>query len=409
MKVLLVNLFLYRKGGSETVFFNTADLLRAAGHEVVLFGLEDPANEDYPAPVYTCRGWHGLAGKVRKAKDYFCNREAARLMDEVLTKERPDIVHMHLFWGGITASVIEVIHRHGIPVVYTAHDYRMVCPAYTFRDGKGEVCERCRGGRFTECFRNRCSKGNPIHSLLMAEEMKYRNKRWHPARELDGIIYVSRFAKQKHEDTDPLFREVRSTVLYNCTALAARYPDLPEDGGYYLYYGRLSHEKGIQTLTDAVSNLPGVKLKVVGTGPLEESLKANCKRSDIEFLGYKSGDELYGLVRAARFVCVPSEWYENNPMTIVEAYSLGVPVIGARIGGIPEIVEEGRTGFLFRSVSIESLSAVIREAGEVSGAARSAMAQNARAFSRQHFNPDDYAGRLLSFYRDVINHYQANH
>ena len=114
-------------------------------------------------------------------------------------------------------------------------------------------------------------------------------------------------------------------------------------------------------------------------------------------------------MRAARFVCVPSEWYENNPMTIVEAYSLGVPVIGARIGGIPEIVEEGRTGFLFRSGSIESLSAVIREAGKVSGAARSAMAQNARAFSRQHFNPDDYAGRLLSFYRDVINHYQANH
>ncbi len=387
------------------MFYNTADLLRAAGHEVVLFGCEDDLNTEYQARTYTCRTW-GHPGRFWEVEKYFNNEDAARRMDEVLEIEKPDLVHIHLFWGGITPSVIRVIHRHGIPVVHTVHDYRMVCPAYTFRNGKGEVCEKCIGGHFMECFRNRCSKGNAAYSFMMALEMKYRNRKWHPASELDGLIYVSEFARLKHEEADPLFRGCNSMVLYNCTNLSERYPVPAADEGYYLYYGRLSYEKGVKTLLEAVSGLPGIRMKVVGTGPLEESLKNACPSSaDIEFLGYRSGSELFELVRRARFVVVPSEWYENNPMTVVEAYSLGVPVIGSRIGGIPEIVQEGKTGFLFESGNASSLASVLTGTLALSDSDYSGLVHNARQFADLHFNPHLYYDRLIAFYERTVSSY----
>ncbi len=402
MKVLLANRFLYRKGGSESVMYNTADLLRGAGHEVVLFGCEDSEMQAYPSPVYTCRTWHSSSCRFWEARKYFNNRDAARRMDEVLSVERPDIVHVHLLFGGLTPSILDVIHRHGIPVVHTVHDYRMVCPAYTFRNAKGEVCEKCSGGRYFNCFLGRCSKGNPALSLMMSLEMQYRNRKWHPASKLDGIIYVSRFAKDKHARIDPRFEGLNDMVLYNCSQLMSRFGDSPLDKGYYLYYGRLSSEKGIGTLLKAVKDIPGLRIKVVGKGPEEARLKEAFRDDRIEFLGYKSGDDLYTLVQEARFVCVPSEWYENNPMTIVEAYCLGVPVIGANIGGIPEIVEEGRTGFLFDSGDVSSLSRVLHASMEIDDSRYRQMRENCRAFARLHFDPETYVARLVEFYESTI-------
>ena len=303
----------------------------------------------------------------------------------------------------MSTSILRVIHQHAVPVIHTAHDYRMVCPAYTFRNGKGEVCEQCRGGHFIKCFTNLCSKRDPLLSLMMASEMTIRNHHCHPATALDAIIYVSRFCRDKHEEIDPAFKRTRSMVLYNCTDLAGRYPDYPADGGYYLYYGRLSFEKGIGTLVEAFNSLPGLHLKIVGTGPSESELKQKCKSANVEFLGYRTGEELYDLVRHARFVCVPSEWYENNPMTIVESYSLGVPVIGAKIGGIPEIVEEGKTGLLFESGNVDRLRDCISSSLALEEEDYQQMRRNARRFADLKFNPDKYISDLLDFYQTVID------
>lgn len=401
MKVLLINNCFWRRGGSEAVYFNTADMLMAAGHEVVFLGLDDPQNIKTGQKEYFVKRGNALKNMIA----YFSNKDAAKAVEEIVKRENPDIAHAHLLWGGMTASIIPVLHKHGVPLVHTAHDYRMVCPAYTFRNGKGEVCEQCKGGKYWQCTKNRCSKGSMVQSLLMTLEMIYRNKKWHPAKNIDGIIYVSKFAKKKHEEIDPRFVNSNSTVLYNFTKIGEEYPVKEKDEGYYLYYGRLSGEKGVATLTEAFAKHPELKLKVVGTGPIEEDLKKK-QYSNVEFLGYKTGEGLYNIVRNARFVCVPSEWYENNPMTIVEAYSMGVPVIGARIGGIPEIVEEGKTGFLFESGNVESLDYAICESRKVRNDKYAQMKRYAYDFSMEHFNAQTYPERLVAFYEEVMKDFK---
>lgn len=401
MKVLLINNCFYRRGGSEAVFFGSADLLKEKGHEVVYFSMEDDQNIHTDNHEY----FVGRGGKLSQMKDYFCNVQAAKKIEEIIKKEKPDIAHAHLLWGGIGPSIFGVLHKYGIPIVHTAHDYRMVCPAYTFRNGRGEVCEKCKGGHFVECVKNRCGKGGLVQSLLMAAEMRYRDCRWHPAKELDGIVYVSQFAKDKHIEIDPLFAKTKSIVLYNCSHKG---PKIEKGrGSYFLYFGRLSHEKGVEMLIEAFKQLPGQKLKIVGTGPLEQSLKAIAAGSpQVEFLGFKQGKELQDLVRNAHFVIVPSQWYENNPMTIVESYSLGTPVIGSDLGGIPEIIKEGATGFVFKHDSIESLLYKINIANEISNQAYFSMTESARRFYDNNFSEDTYADKLVGFYEDVIAHWK---
>ena len=400
MRVLLINNCHWRRGGSETVYFGTAELLLKAGHEVVFLGLEDEKNIHTDQPEYFVKRGNALKNLVA----YFANREAAMVVETVINKEKPDIAHAHLMWGGMTAAIIPVLHKYGVPLVHTAHDYRMVCPAYTFRNGRGEICESCKGDHYMSCVKNRCGKGSLVQSILMAAEMVYRNKKWHPAKTIDGIIYVSQFAKKKHEEMDPSFAKVKNMVLYNCTQL---YKDKEKGrGDYFLYYGRLSYEKGVEQTIDAFKQLPLQKLKVVGAGPLEESLKhkaLNCK--NIEFLGYKTGAELHELVRNAQFVIVPSQWYENNPMTIVEAYSFGTPVIGSNMGGIPEIIKEGATGFVYQHDKIESLLYAINTAVKISNDAYFQMTKMAKNFYEQNFSDIEYANKLLEFYGDVIDIY----
>ena len=428
MKVLLINNCHWRRGGSEAVYFGIAELLVSKGHEIVFLSLDDEKNIKTDQKEYFVKRGNPFYGII----SYFSNGDASSAIDEVLTKEKPDIAHAHLMWGGMTASIISVLHKHGVPLVHTSHDFRMVCPAYTFRNGKGGVCEECKGGNFIHCVKNRCGKGSLIRSVLMTAEMYYRNRKWHPAKELDGIIFVSKFSKQKHEESDPLFKETNNIVLYNFTTIGNDYPPVEQDGGYYLYYGRLSEEKGIDTLLRVFSKHPELTLKVVGTGPLEESLKkkynstfinineinnSNLNRSiaegekchqNIQFLGYHSGSELAQLVRNARFVCVPSECYENNPMTIVEAYSMGVPVIGAQIGGIPEIVEEGQTGFLFESGNVESLENAVLTSTKVNDEGYAELKRNTIDFAYEHFNSDIYLQQLISFYNKVLNSFHYN-
>lgn len=402
MRVLLINNCFYRRGGSETVFFFTAQVLISAGHEVVFFSFEDENNIHIDKNEFFVKVGQG----VKAVKNYFANVDAAKTLDRILTKEHFDIAHAHLMWGGMTGAIIPVLHKHGVPLIHTVHDYRMICPAYTFRNGKGEVCERCKRGNYIPCIKNRCAKGSLSQSVIMALEMCYRNHKWHPAKELDGIIYVSNFAKQKHEEMDNRYAKVMNMVLYNVTMVGDTYPSEEKNGGYYLYYGRLSGEKGVPTLVAAFSRHPELTLKVIGTGPIEGELKQN-QYSNIEYLGYKSGAELFNLVRYAKYVCVPSEWYENNPMTIVEAYALGVPVIGARIGGIPEIVDEGRTGFLFESGDISSLDNAICESMRKNGDEYIQMKKNASCFSREHFNAQVYPETLVAFYQKVIDVYKG--
>lgn len=407
MKILLINNFHYRKGGSEAVYFNMARMFAERGHEVLFFSCTDERNEPSGQSGYFVHPNHALP-RIKGGLRYFYNGEARRNLERLIETERPDIAHVHLFWGGISPSIFGVLHRHRIPIVHTAHDYRMVCPAYTFRTPDGRICEECRGKHFYRCIANRCAKGHLLHSCIMAAEMYLRNAFMNPVRNIDGFIFVSRFAESKHLQYMPGFARTKRLVAYNTV------PPLDERfisgsrGGYFLFFGRLSFEKGVRTLIEAFAKMPDVQLKIVGTGPEEENLKRRVTESgagNIEFVGYRSGDALKETIRDASFVVVPSEWYENNPMTVIEAYAAGIPVIGAEIGGIPEIVEDGRTGYLFESGDADGLAKAVRKAVSLTDREYASMSENAREFAEKNFNEERNYEKIINFYRSILENY----
>lgn len=411
MKVLYINNVHYRRGGADAVYLNTADLLEQHGNEVVFFNMKKNKNipckdEKYWVSSIDSRP-KGLKSTLLELRNFFYNPEAAEKIEELILAEKPDIAHIHLFWGcGISPSITKVLKKYHIPLVQSVHDYRMICPISLLMDRKGRVCERCQGKQFYKAGIYACSHHGRIRSIIMASEMYYHNYHFYPTDVVDGFIFVSQFAHDKHVQYMPKMKGANTTVLYNF-ALSDGCFTRENIVPYYLYYGRLSHEKGIKTLIEACKDNPNIQLKVVGTGPLDKELSdeyGNNKK--IEFLGYHSGESLKKIVRNAQFVVVPSEWYENNPMTIVEAYSMGTPVIGAQIGGIPEIVIEGKTGFRFEPGNKKDLQKAISKAVAMGTSEYEKMRKTSYLFYQDNFSPEKHYEKLMAFYKHTLELYE---
>ena len=388
--------------------FNTGRLLEEHGHEVVYFTLKWKANRLSPYCKYFPESKETRRGPLRQLKNminYFYHFEAAKKIEQLVQDEHPDIAHIHLMWGQITPSIFPVLRRYGIPILFTVHDYRIVCPAYTFRDGRGRICEECRGRHFYHCFTHRCCKGSRAMSAVMAAEQYFRNAFFNPAKYIDGFVYVSNFAKEMQEKYMQAVKAKPNITLYNFSTSIAEEPKAMPQERYFMFFGRLSYEKGVMTLLRSFKDLPHCRLKIVGTGPKEGELRAFARDNgmqNVAFLGYKTGKELTDLVSNAYFVVVPSEWYENNPMTVIESYSVGTPVIGARIGGIPEIVIDGITGYQFESGNADDLREKLAEAAGLLAGEYTALSRNSISFARKNLSKESYWMRLEAFYRRFV-------
>lgn len=409
MKILLIDVYNYNKGGAETVCFNTGKMLEEHGNKVVYFTLKWKENNPSPYSKYFPESKETRRGPLKQVKNmvnYFYHFEAAKKIEQLIIDEKPDIAHIHLMWGQITPSIFPVLKRHNIPIVFTVHDYRIVCPAYTFRDGSGRICEDCEGKFFYKCFTHNCCKGSRIMSAVMSAEQYFRNVFFNPAKYIDGFFYVSNFARNIQEKYMPALKSKPNITLYNFSTSIVNAPKHASAEKYFLFFGRLSYEKGVKTLLEAFKELPQCRLKIVGTGPKDGELKnfvsAN-RMSNIEFLGYKRGQELADLVSGAYFVIVPSEWYENNPMTIIESYSVGTPVIGAHIGGIPEIIVDGKTGFQFASGDSQSLLQAIKHADRLSDNEYEAFSSETLKFAHSNFSKEVYYPKLFAFYEKLLS------
>lgn len=408
MKILLIDVYNYNKGGAETVCFNTGKLLEEHGHQVVYFTLKWKNNNPSPYEKYfpeSKETRRGLFRNVINLRNYFYYPDAARKLEQLIKDEGPDLAHIHLMWGQISPSIFPVLKDYHVPVVFTIHDYRIVCPAYCFVNGFGNVCENCTGRFFYRCVTHKCCKGSIFLSLFMAAEQYFRNKFYNPSLNIDGLLYVSNFSRQKHEQYMPALKNIPYLVLHNFSVDIQSVGHYPYVDKYFLFLGRLSEEKGISTLVRAFGNIPECRLKILGTGPLEQTLKTyrvEHRLDNVEFLGYKSGQELIDLKRKAYCVIVPSECYENNPMAIIEAYAEGVPVIGAKIGGIPEIIREGETGYFFEPKDVNALSALIGKVSKMSDEEYKRMSDNAIAFAKEGMSKNRYYKRLLPFYELML-------
>lgn len=349
MRICHLNNHLYLRGGAERVMFEEAALLRKDGQEVVFFGCHRPTDPErthaafYP-PSVPIESLHGLA-KWRHALRVVYNPANGRAFRRFLDAVRPDLLHGHNLYGGLTTAVLDAAQAAGLPMVLTAHDYKLVCPSY-LATHRGRPCRDCAGGRFYRCLLRRCHKSSLAPSALYTAEAYLANwgRKYAVARR---ILCVSRFMRRELLANG--FAPERLVYLPNPVDTASVTPAIGE-GSHALYAGRLSHEKGLRTLLEAMQGLE-IPLRIVGDGPLRAALEAEAERRGlggrVTFAGYRSGADLSEEYRQAAFLVLPSEWFENAPMAVLEAFAHGKPVVGADIGGIPELVEPGRTGLLF--------------------------------------------------------------
>lgn len=355
MKILLVSKFYYRRGGDCVYVLNLERQLRSHGHEVAIYAMNYPENEPSESQRYFASqvdfGGSKLKGAMRVLGLDDVRSSFGRMLDDF----RPDVVHLNNVHSYLSPVVAGEAHRRGIRVVWTLHDYKLVCPAYSFlRDGR--VCEECLSNS-AAVVSHRCMKGSFAASVLAWAEARRWNRR-KLSGEVDAWLCPSRFMASKMEQGGyPAER------LYHIPNFISEVPAdiVQERDDYYCYVGRLSGEKGVATLLDVASRLP-YELRVAGDGPIGEELRAKyggC--SQIKFLGRLNADEVAGLLAHARFSVIPSEWYENNPLSGIESLCAGTPVVGARIGGIPELIDE-ENGITFISGDGGDLGKAIEEA-----------------------------------------------
>lgn len=349
MKVLLVNKFHYRRGGSETYYFALAEALKSRGHQVVFFAMQDKDNnlmcdqERYFVSNASVGG--GIKSKLNMLLHIAYSKEAYQNMKRLMADEKPDLVILNLVHKQITLSIIDAIKETApeVPVFWTMHDLIAVCPSYTMLDGAGRICEKCLEGSFLPCVHNRCIKGSMLMSWLSWYEAEYiRRKKWYDR--VDLFICPSEFYRHKlvgaHFTASPII------TMRNPLPLDTRYELCDTDEGYVLYFGRLAAEKGVKTLIDAAKRI-GCRLIIVGTGPMEAELKAHAAGIDnIEFKGFQTGDALKDYIRNSRCVVLPSEWYENGPYSAMEAMAMGKPLVVSAKGGLPELVDDGQNGYI---------------------------------------------------------------
>ena len=358
MNILLVNKFFWHKGGSETVFFGEKDLLESNGHKVIPFSMHNPQNlpskysEHFVSNIdYDTAGkWD----KIKAAGRIVFSVEARRHMKALLKQEKIDLAHFHIFQHQISPSVFGPLREAGIPIILTLHDLKPICPNYLMYT-QGVTCEKCKGQKFYHCVVNKCTKNSTSKSFINMVEMYFHSLMGY-YQQVDQFIAVSQF--YRHKMVEFGYPENQLTYIPNFID-TGKFAYTGSDKGYALYFGRLSKEKGIFTLLDACSKCQDIPVIIAGTGPQETELKAKADAiglQHVDFVGFKSGDALLELLCNASFTILPSEWYENCPMSALESMAVGTPVLGARIGGIPELVEEGVDGYTFESRNSDDLA-----------------------------------------------------
>ena len=404
MKILQINKYHYIRGGSDSVYFNSGKLLVEKGHEVIYFAMHFDENVTCNEAKYFAENKDfttlSLKKRITNLPSFFYNKNAEKNLLDLIESEKPDIAHLHIFYGSLTSSILKILKEKNIPVVVSVHDYKFICPSYILIDGQNKVCEDCKGKNYFNTVKKKCIKNSFVFSSIFALEAYYRDFFYPLDQMFNKLIFVSKFSAEIHNKYKPELKSI-TTHLYNFDPSLELKKQNSKKGDYFLYAGRISREKGIKTLLKAFSSLPNINLKIAGTGEGMEEYK-NLATPNITFLGFQKGEQLREIIANASFVMVPSEWYENNPMAIIEAYSIGKPVIASNIGGIPEIVKDKTTGFLFESSNAEDLMKQIRQANEISEEDYEVMSDNAVLYANKEFSPAVHYQQLMAIYQEAL-------
>lgn len=408
MKILLINKFHYLKGGSETYYFGLGDLLKEHGHEVIYFSMKDEKNVPCEQEKYFVENvdFNAPMSKIQMVKaglKMLYSFEAKKKLEQLIKDEKPDIAHLNIFQSQLTASVVDVLYKYRIPMVYTMHDLKPICPTYLMMC-HGEICKECIHGNYLPCIRKHCMKDSFAKSVLAAIEAEvYRIKKTYD--KLDLIITPSDFHKARLEEAK--VTKTKIVRMRNFLPGNIQFVDEVKAGEYFLYFGRISQEKGIITLIKAYAKSKvDSKLYIVGTGPLDKEVKelvTNLGIQDkVSILGYKNGDELQNIVRGAKCVILPSECSENSPISMLEAMAAGRPIIVSRNGGLPELVKELGNGFVSEPGNVQSLSKIMESVGNMSDRKLISMGLRSQKMVIEKSSIEEYRKILEETYHELI-------
>lgn len=445
MRVLLVNKFWYPKGGSERYTFLLKDLLESHGHEVVPFAMEDERNlstpwaeffaphvdfwGEHPNDPNTIRmirirpehphSWHSDifvdsdAHLIKKLKTVLWNRVAAERLDALLQEWKPDIAHLQNFSHQISPSILPVLARHGIPIVWTLHDYELLCPNYRMYT-KGSPCERCKSHRYWNAVRFNCM-GSCAASVAAVLEHAYHAMNGVYRKYVDAVIAPSRFLAGKLAEwgwkgkVEVIPNFIKSDAndangRANDANSDSRHSDAFVDSDVHpvLFVGRLQEEKGIEDFMEAAERCPEIAFAIIGDGPLSGEVRKRMTRvKNLVWQGVLPVEETAKRIAAARIVVVPSRWYENAPYVVLEAMAAGIPVIATCIGGLPELVRENETGLLVPPRDAEALAVAVQTLYSDPLRCRT-MGDRAQEIARTEYGPDRHYERITGVYREAM-------
>lgn len=402
-KLLNINSYHYRRGGSDVVYLEQAKMFAQLGWSNAFFSMNHPKNIDTEWSKYFINeiefgNQYSLWQKIVMASKVIYSFEAQRKIAQLIDAFNPDIAHLHCIYHHLSPSILPVLKSKGIKTVMTAHDLKIACPAYKMLNSEG-ICERCNTGSVLNVIKHKCVRDSLGASAIVAVESGLQRFMQTYKKNLDKVVVPSQFFLEKFVE----WGWSRDQLVYipNYSDIS-RFEAQFEPGDYFLYFGRLAPEKGVATLIRAAKKA-GVSLKIAGTGPKEDELKslAASLNADVSFHGYQTGEPLQALVKNARAVVLPSEWYENAPMSVLESYGMGTPVIGAKIGGIPEMVIDQETGWTFTSQNVEELADVLQKVHHLDDEIIANMGKAGRAFVQKNFSRERYVDSMLNLYSQL--------
>lgn len=404
MKILNINKFYYRKGGSEAYYFALADLLRENNHEVIPFSMKDNKNYETKYSKYFVENISyenmGIKEKAVNGAKLIYSVEAKKKVKNIVNDNTPDIAHLHIFQHQLSPSILKEIKKSGTYVVNTVHDLKVICPNYKMLN-EGEICEKCKSDKFINCLKSKCIKGSTVNSMLNTIEA-YTHRILKSYDYVDKFICPSEFYMNKFiEFGIPKEKVVHIPNFVDVSKFNPNY----EHEDYFVYFGRLSEEKGINTLIKSMKYVNKSKLIIVGTGPIEKELKEFVVKENIknvEFVGFKTGNELENIIKQSRFIVIPSEWYENAPMSIIEAMAYGKAVLGSNIGGIPEFIEDNHTGMIFKTKDEIDLANKINYLIDQENQTIE-MGKNARIRAEKLYDKTVHYEKIMDLYNEVMN------
>ncbi len=407
LKILLVNKFHYRRGGSETYYFALADALKKAGHEVVFFAMKHEKNmpceqEEFFVENVDYKGKTSKLDELKMAVKLIYSFEAKRNFEALVKKEKPDAVHLNLVHRQITLSILDVCKKYKIPVVFTAHDLVCTCPIGSLLTPERKECRACYGGNFFNCIKNRCMSGSFIKSIAACAEA-YFYKLHKSYDKIDYYVTPSAFHKNEILKAGITKNSVENIPNFLPPETDFRVTESKEN--YFLFLGSLTQDKGVFTLLKAFhkADLENFRLVIAGTGEENEKLNKYIKENNlvnkVEMTGFITGEKLEKVRKNAYAVVLPSECFENGPYALMEPMSAGKPVIGANIGGIPEMAIPDRTGWLFESGNADSLAETLKKASSVTEEEYKNLAENACEFARKRFGAKNYIKQITEIYR----------